>query len=626
MLAADARSPSPLGRHSVLDGPGASDVATPRNKSHALGAYPSPLDEVTAVAVGGGRAASAPVHRLAKSQDTSSNLHAGSSDTTSDTESGLDEQLPPWRARLHRLLYQRKQAILGRILHILFLGVLWASIVTLCISTMHEIMAFRQSEVALFCIDGAITAIFVAEFMMHILAAPTLKKMWSWFRVIDLVALLPYIVEVSIALITQNDPITFCYSMSSLNFVRIFRVLRVFKLFSKSSKLKVLVQALYNSRDGILALFYVLPIVILFFGTLVYFAEQIDSYSVDGIRYYHDGSSSDTPVVFQSIPSTFWFMMVTLTTITLWGKLSVTGAMVASMFIVAFPLTMITTQYSIIVRQLNQKKHAATPWHETLERRQEQLLSPADASTPNLAVPTSFGRLDPDKDYTPVVVEYASERAQEDSRPQNPAEPRDRPLAWTLEPETSDSKGVADRGLEAEIELVTVAIHDQPAGNTMFHPSSQLESVVARPLEADDAADLEPMSAVDRDSQSIHTIADAEIADKYALHSSGSRLFRPFGKSQSMFGSDFALLPPGNLGSHLPHASGREPDYPCPLCVERLLAPKLDGGEAPDSVYLRVVDWSHKIGEGLEEDILFMKIAISSSEQYRKLMRVLAEC
>ncbi|KAJ3319548.1 hypothetical protein HDU93_003675, partial [Gonapodya sp. JEL0774] len=173
--------------------------------------------------------------------------------------------------------------------------------------------------------------------------------------------------------------------------VKIFRLLRVFRLFrlaSKSEKIQLMAVALWESRDGIVALLYVIPLTVIFFSTIVYYAEQTGEYYKDGVWYY---VADDQVSAFQSIPGTFWFILVTLTTVgygddtphTMLGRLATSSALITSMFLIAFPLTMIQLQYGSAARKWAAGR-AARAARIQEERQNELLAAKVDFTKGNL--------------------------------------------------------------------------------------------------------------------------------------------------------------------------------------------------------------------------------------------------
>ncbi|KAI9202526.1 uncharacterized protein BJ171DRAFT_513355 [Polychytrium aggregatum] len=722
------------------------------------------------------------------------------------------KELPRWRARVFHILHNRKESPLGRVLHWVFLLGLWISIANFCIATVSQITEHPEARVALFWIDFATTMIFVVELTMHIIASRSWRTLFTWSRVIDFMAIVPFFIEVIVSWALRQDPIEYSYSMGTMNSLRTLRVLRVFKFFLKSSKLNFLVQALYNSRDGILALVYVLPLIILFFGTMVFFAEQSEEVYVNGVWYY---KATGNPANFQSIPSTFWFMMVTLTTIgygdvvpqTTLGKMATIGAMVAAMFVVAFPLTMITTQYTVIVRKFNQKRHKENEWHNAMELAaaralmyktpSQQQINPASSAT--LPAPGASQTLwvgTPQKPEsirlsltppTPVIetkhfptpnmppesaiIEIPDSAALQTPKgsPTQIASNPNFPFDFTQlhqkfaelmrDTDQQDSRsslsiyddlgGVADADAEdtaessqedmldmdpsfepapapvPSVRQVTFALdRDQQASSTQqaqfvadpsdpvvdgdampfgfplekFGTTGDLDdthtarsrtaplrlpriSKIAKKIRdrarrdfglASGTASVSPVAgalpsprgstskAAPADEGGSSTSIRYSAGDKDAdgkpkargMHRSRSQGFGPqyMSSPDLLSGASFPGLPePGPedrfaIPPLKPHRTRRNSTfsssprtrdlskrhsvfdhYPCASCIERMMEPRLDGGEAPNSVYLRVVDWRHQIGDGVEEDVLMMKIAITEPGQYKKLMKALAE-
>ncbi|KAI9193728.1 uncharacterized protein BJ171DRAFT_635356 [Polychytrium aggregatum] len=332
--------------------------------------------------------------------------------------------MPAWKAQIYICLYHHTESVQGRVYHCVSLLILWLSLAGFCVSTVNHVMAIPFMPTLILAIDVTATVAFIVELVLFILVATEHRRSWGWARLVDALAIVPFIGELAGSASMRMDPFKYCYGPQSPNPIRILRVCRIFKLFQKSTKLGILVQAMYNSREGILALFYVLPLIIIFFGSLVFFAEQIGEYYRDGVWYYQPAAGVSGIGQFQSIPSTFWFMMVTLTTLShcaescgwiLWmgprygdvtpktatGKLAAIGAMLASMFIVAFPLTMITTQYAVIVRQFNQRRRREGKWIRQLEEfRRQRILA---CSSPEVAPQPLDRALRPEGD-APVQV------------------------------------------------------------------------------------------------------------------------------------------------------------------------------------------------------------------------------
>uniref|UniRef100_A0A1I7VZQ1 Ion_trans domain-containing protein n=1 Tax=Loa loa TaxID=7209 RepID=A0A1I7VZQ1_LOALO len=119
--------------------------------------------------------------------------------------------------------------------------------------------------------------------------------------------------------------------------VRIMRVARIFKLARYSSGLKSFGITVKTSLPELSMLILFLLTTVIFFSTLMYFAER------------------DEPnTKFKSIPHAGWWCIVTMTTVgygdycpeTLFGKLIASCASISGVLVLAFPITMIVENFS----------------------------------------------------------------------------------------------------------------------------------------------------------------------------------------------------------------------------------------------------------------------------------------
>lgn len=163
-----------------------------------------------------------------------------------------------------------------------------------------------------------------------------LKYMLSAGALIDLLAILPYYIHVVVGL-----------DLRVLRILRLLRFLRLFRLtaYMKSAKI---VKNVFKAKASDLKLSLVLILfLIIISASLVYFAEHLAQ-----------------PKVFTSIPATFWWATVTITTvgygdmipITLLGKL-LTGVLALSgIAILALPAGIITAGFLEETRKVKHTK------------------------------------------------------------------------------------------------------------------------------------------------------------------------------------------------------------------------------------------------------------------------------
>jgi len=108
--------------------------------------------------------------------------------------------------------------------------------------------------------------------------------------VIDLVAILPYYVGLCIP---ENDEVSGAFVT-----LRVFRVFRIFKFSRHSAGLRILGNTLTACASELGFLVFTLCMAIIIFATIMFYAEK----NVAG-------------TTFTSIPDSFWYTIVTMTTL-----------------------------------------------------------------------------------------------------------------------------------------------------------------------------------------------------------------------------------------------------------------------------------------------------------------------
>ena len=226
-------------------------------------------------------------------------------------------QQPLWQLKLWRLLEQPDSSLGARVFAFWSLCVITLSIVVFCLETMpvfaqqihtRHLITMRlrnttqhvnpehatSNEQPWFSLELACILWFTLEYLLRLLACPRkLAFVGSLLNGIDLLAILPYFI---ILTINSGDDTT---PLSVLRVVRLARIFRVFKLSRHSTGLQVLAHTFRASVSELGMLVFFLFIGVILFSTAVFYAENSEG----------EGKG------FTSIPDTFWYTIVTMTTV-----------------------------------------------------------------------------------------------------------------------------------------------------------------------------------------------------------------------------------------------------------------------------------------------------------------------
>ncbi|XP_074498135.1 A-type voltage-gated potassium channel KCND3-like isoform X2 [Sebastes fasciatus] len=193
----------------------------------------------------------------------------------------------------------------------------------------------ERYTVAFFCMDTACVMIFTVEYLMRLFAAPSRYRfMRSVMSIIDVVAILPYYIGL---VMSNNEDVSGAFVT-----LRVFRVFRIFKFSRHSQGLRILGYTLKSCASELGFLLFSLTMAIIIFATVMFYAEK--------------GSSSSK---FTSIPASFWYTIVTMTTLgygdmvpkTIAGKIFGSICSLSGVLVIALPVPVIVSNFSRIYHQ-----------------------------------------------------------------------------------------------------------------------------------------------------------------------------------------------------------------------------------------------------------------------------------
>ncbi|MDO1499770.1 ion transporter [Winogradskyella maritima] len=202
------------------------------------------------------------------------------------------------------------------------------SVISFSLETLPDLSDTQRqilNAIELFCV-----LVFTLEYLMRIYVAPKkLKFIFSFFGIIDLLAILPFY-------------LSFGIDLRSLRMLRLFRLFRLLKLVRYNRAMLQFTKAMILAKEQI----------VLFMGVtliLIYF-------SAVGIYYFENEAQ---PEHFSSIFDSLWWAIITLTTvgygdvypITMGGKMFTFFILLIGLGIVAIPTGIISSSLTKVVEE-----------------------------------------------------------------------------------------------------------------------------------------------------------------------------------------------------------------------------------------------------------------------------------
>ncbi|CAE7474563.1 KCNB2 [Symbiodinium necroappetens] len=275
------------------------------------------------------------------------------------------KRFQPFRVELYFLLEEPSSSASARVLSIVIFACIVLSIALFMLETMPELQAVPEEFwVASECF---FTVVFLLEYLARLLVfdvtgVPILTFIRTPMNVVDVVAVLPFFV---IVVLQSGQAIGF------IRAVRLVRLFRIFKLGRYSTGLKMMMVALGNSGQALSVLVFFLGIGCVLFSSVVYHVEKLSC--PDRARFNQTELATylqechvrrlselglccnefDAPVDFPSILSTFWWSIVTMTTVgygdtvprTNAGKVAGAFTMCSGILLLALPIALIGARF-----------------------------------------------------------------------------------------------------------------------------------------------------------------------------------------------------------------------------------------------------------------------------------------
>lgn len=218
---------------------------------------------------------------------------------------------PPFDIKYHHadeisdcLPWYTSSAWPNKVLEIVSILVILASVITLCIESLPEYRLNKTDGsrlstkgTPLFVAETVWTAFFTIEFIWRLMVSQEKTAFfWNPMNIVDIVAILPYYISLGLQ------------AGGEVKALMAFRVLRLLKVSRYSPGFQMIASCMYASRNE-LGLF----VIMVFVGTILFASAM----------YYCEKNELETD--FQSIPATFWWALATMTTVGYGDMVPTTG-------------------------------------------------------------------------------------------------------------------------------------------------------------------------------------------------------------------------------------------------------------------------------------------------------------
>eukprot|EP01060_Flectonema_neradi_P006343 TRINITY_DN1426_c0_g3_i1.p1 TRINITY_DN1426_c0_g3~~TRINITY_DN1426_c0_g3_i1.p1 ORF type:complete len:678 (+),score=72.02 TRINITY_DN1426_c0_g3_i1:123-2156(+) len=295
---------------------------TLRKRSNAGAAFP--LGRITRVRVGG----------------SVSEVNLLVPDTLRDKVYALfDPGMPAWSVRSAQV-----QTVMSMVVFIIIM----ISVIVFCIESLPQY--YLTDDPYLYWIEATCVLLFTLELIVRIVTVRSKKKfVKDPLNIIDVVAIVPW--YVSLVMKAAGSTADGAGSLVVLRVIRLVRVFRVLKLSKYSTNLQLVGIAVSKSIDALSLLLFLIVICLVLFSSAIFIAEQTEmSFNSTDKVWYHNGK----PAPLQSIPHSFWWCIVTITTVGYGdvvpksdlGKVVASLAMLCGILVVAFPVILVGNTFN----------------------------------------------------------------------------------------------------------------------------------------------------------------------------------------------------------------------------------------------------------------------------------------
>ena len=232
-----------------------------------------------------------------------------------------------------KAIIESNETLSGKIFNWLIQILIIVSLISFSIETLPDISPIFQD--ILNKSEIIIVIIFSTEYLLRIWTCDNrIKYIFSFYGIIDLLAILPFYISPKI-------------DLRSIRIFRLFRIIRALKILKYSKAIDIFKEAFREIKEE-LVLFFIASIVVLYISAV-------------GIYYFENPAQ---PEVFKSVFHSLWWAVATLTTvgygdiypITVGGKIFTYFILMIGLGIIAIPTGLIASALTKVNNDNKNKK------------------------------------------------------------------------------------------------------------------------------------------------------------------------------------------------------------------------------------------------------------------------------